>query len=416
MMKKRILCAISLTMFLMSCSTISDKHLVEITPEKKVDNLLNKENRDILNNEKLSSMVFDRSNRKVNKNLKGVWVASIFSLDFSQTRPYDMDKQKAEIDNIVRNVKSMGLNAIFLQVKPSDTVIYPSKYHTWDKSLTGYEGTNPGYDPLEYFINSAHKNGVELHAWINPYRVSLTNDTSKLSNKHVAKRHPEWCFEYNGKIYLNPGKPEVVEYLYKSIEEIVKNYNVDGIHLDDYFYPYPNEGKKIPNFDEEEYRKYGSKYATIGDYRRANVDELIKNLSVSVHKIKPNLIFGVSPFGIWRNVTQDENGSFTDGLSTYDDLYANVVKWMENGWIDYVAPQIYWQVGHKKADYKTLVNWWGEVARRTNTPLYIGEGVYKPEINKKEELILHRNIRNENKNVNGYILFRYKLINLEMMR
>lgn len=415
MKKSRIVVISLLTAFLVSCN-VSNKPLIEVEPNKKIDrieNISNKDNSEILNNENLSNKVFNRKDRKVNKNLKGVWVATVNSLNFSKVRPYDIDKQKEEIETIIKNTKANGLNAIFLQVKPSDTVIYRSKNHAFDKSVTGFEGADPGYDPLEYFIEKAHENGLELHAWINPYRAATTTDLTKLSNRHIAKTHPEWCFEYSGKIYLNPGIPEVVEHLYKSIEEIVKNYDVDGIHLDDYFYPYPN-GAKLPEFDRVEYEKYGKNYKTLGDYRRANVDELIKNLSVSVHKLKPNLIFGVSPFGIWRNVSNDERGSFTNGLSTYDDLYADVVKWMENGWIDYVAPQIYWEVGHKKADYKTLVNWWANIARKTDTPLYIGEGIYKNSISKKEEMILHQNIRNNTKGVNGYILYSYDFIEKEM--
>lgn len=414
--KVKLLCSLSLAFLILSCST-TEPNLVEIKgkkPEKveQVVKLKEQDNEKILKDETMSKIVFDRHKRKINQDLKGVWVSTVFGLDFSKTKNYDMEKQKQEIDEIVKNVKDWGLNAIFLQVKPSNAVIYPSKVHPWDACLTGVEGVDPGYDPLKYFVTKAHENNIELHAWINPYRAALTTDLSKLSNRNVVKQHPDWVFEFKGKLYLNPGKPEVVKHLYQNIEEIVKNYDVDGVHLDDYFYPYPNQGEKIANFDEAEYEKYGKQYPTIEDYRRANVDDLIKNLSVSVHKIKPELSFGVSPFGIWRNAKKDERGSLTDGLAAYDDLYADIVKWMENGWIDYVAPQIYWEIGHKKADYKTLVNWWSKEAEKTNTPLYIGEGVYKYAENNwsKDELIKHRDIRKANPSIKGYILFRYETL------
>lgn len=406
--KIKILSSIGILMFLMSCST-TKPDLVEIVGKRKTENISNLENNRILNDKELESKVFDRKYRNVNKNLRGVWVSTAFNLDFPHTSPYNMQKQKEEIDEIIANTKKWGLNAIFLQVKPFDSVIYPSKEHPFDKSITGYKGADPGYDVLQYFITKAHENGIELHAWLNPYRATPTTDLSKVSSKNVANLHRDWVFSYGGKYYLNPAKREVVERLYKNIEEIVKNYDVDGLHLDDYFYPYPYNGEKLPEFDRKEFEAQ-NKYATIGDFRRANVDELIKNLSVSVHKIKPRISFGISPFGIYRNISSDERGSFTSGLQTYDTLYADVVKWMENGWIDYVAPQIYWKIGNKVADYATLVNWWSNISRKTDTPLYIGEGVFKEDTWPKDEVKRHGEFRKKTPNIDGYILFRYGVL------
>ena len=222
--KVKLLCSLSLAFLILSCST-TEPNLVEIKgkkPEKveQVVKLKEQDNEKILKDETMSKIVFDRHKRKINQDLKGVWVSTVFGLDFSKTKNYDMEKQKQEIDEIVKNVKDWGLNAIFLQVKPSNAVIYPSKVHPWDACLTGVEGVDPGYDPLKYFVTKAHENNIELHAWINPYRAALTTDLSKLSNKNVVKQHPDWVFEFKGKLYLNPGKPEVVKHLYQNIEEI----------------------------------------------------------------------------------------------------------------------------------------------------------------------------------------------------
>ena len=405
MKKLKVFCLLSL---LASCSYI-DKNvdLVEIDVNK---NLVGKNNEDILKDKELKDKVFDKRYRKINNNLKGVWVSTVLNLDFPTKASLDEKEQKREIENIVKEAKDMGLNAIFFQVKPTNDAFYNSKNLPWSKYLTGKEDTKPSYDPLEYFIEVAHKNNMELHAWINPYRVSMNTDLSKISEKNIVKKHPDWVFTYEGKMYLNPAKPGVVKYLYENIEEIVKNYDVDGIHLDDYFYPYPVAGKPLPNFDKKEYEQYAELNQSLADFRRENVNNLIKNLSVSIHKIKPELAFGISPFGIWRNEKDDIRGSKTNGLASYDNLYADVVKWMENSWIDYVAPQIYWDTKHEKANYETLVKWWNDVSYKTNTTLYIGEGIYKFKDWDTNEISKHRKIRNANDNVKGYIIFRYKTL------
>lgn len=405
---KYLLCLILLA----SCTSLN---LLEISNSSIINNkktsIENTNNESILSDENLSKEVFNKKKRNINKNIRGVWVSTVLNLDFPSKKGLDEKTLKKEIDNIVNNVKEMGLNAIFFQVKPNNDAFYHSKNLPWSRYLTGKEGVIASFDVLDYFIKKAHENNIELHAWINPYRVSMNTNYDELSSKNIAKIHPEWVFEYAGKLYLNPAKKEVVKYLYENIEEIVKNYDIDGIHLDDYFYPYPVNNKPLPNFDKEEYIMYAKENQSLGEFRRENVNELIKNLSVSIHKIKPNISFGVSPFGIWRNYKTDIRGSKTDGLASYDTLYADVITWMENSWIDYVAPQIYWHIGHDKADYETLVEWWNKEAKRTDTVLYIGEGIYKFNTWEKDEIKKHRLIRQKNSNVNGYIIFRYQTIN-----
>lgn len=400
----------SLLLAFMSCTSITSRNekFTEITPSEDIS-LKNKSNQDILSNEQYSKQIFNRKNRDINKNLKGVWVSTVINLDFPKNKGFDAEVQKEEIKQIVKDVKSWGLNAIFLQVKPTDDAFYKSKNLPWSMYLTGVENGTPSYDPLKYFVEQAHENGLELHAWINPYRVSMTTDYSKLSSKNVAKKHPDWVYEYAGKLYLNPAKPEVINYLSENIEEIVTNYDIDGLHLDDYFYPYPDGSKSLPNFDDLEYQKYSKDGESLSDFRRRNVDDLIKNLSVSVHKIKPNISFGVSPFGIWRNKKTDPKGSDTNGLQAYDSIYADALNWMQNGWVDYVAPQIYWEISNSKASYETLISWWSKNAKNTDTVLYIGEGIYKADTWAKDELDKHKKLREE-KNVQGFILFRYDIL------
>lgn len=443
---KKILLSITLGALIFSCSTIEEKkedlykdykpkyslNLDGKVEEKIVEKVVVKEvikevekivevekkpeitsmstNEEILSNDKLKTVIFDRNVRQVNKNLKGVWVASVLNLDFPKTK--GVESQKKEIDTMMDNIKDWGLNAVFFHVRPSADALYNSEYEPWSIYITGVQNQYPGYDPLEYAIKAAHERGLELHAWINPYRASMNLDRSKLSDKSVVIKHPEWIFEFDGKYYMNPGNPEVVKYVSKAIEEIVEKYDIDGLHLDDYFYPYPSTiGSIGDNIDDEYYAKYGSSYNSKSDWRRDNVNKMIQNLSVSVHKIKPNLSFGVSPFGIWRNSTTDLNGSKTNGLESYDTLYADSIKWMKEGWVDYIAPQIYWNIGFERADYQELLNWWALKAKETNTTLYVGQGTYKVnDWQDKYEVEKQLKLNNLYNEVNGTIFFRYETL------
>lgn len=411
---KKILTALGFFAILLSCSSTQEVDLYK--DYKAKHDFIGKKitskstNKEILASEELRQEIFDRSNRKFKKDLKGVWVATVVNLDFPKT--FSAQSQKEEIDKIVENVKNWGLNAIFFHVRPSADALYQSEYEPWSIYLTKEQDKHPGYDPLEYFIKKAHENNIELHAWINPYRAAMNTNLDNLSEKSVVKKHPEWIFEFEGKYYMNPGNPEVVDYVSKAIEELVAKYDIDGLHIDDYFYPYPMNNQTISdNIDDKEYMQYGQAYANKYDWRRDNVNNMIKNLSVSVHKIKPNILFGVSPFGIWRNIKNDVRGSYTSGLQSYDSLYADSLKWMSEGWIDYIAPQIYWEIGHPKADYETLVKWWAKKSKETKTPVYVGHSVYKymdnnfkdpKEIEKQLKLI------KQTGNIDGSIFFRYE--------
>lgn len=417
---KKIIISILIALSILSCLSIEkvndEVKIIDKTIIKNVANteLKNLNNADILTDKTKTEQVLDRNQRNYNYNLKGLWVASVNNLDLPSKPGLSVEKIKQEITTLVNNVSKWGFNAIFYQIKPGADALYKSSYWPTSRYLVTNEGDPFEFDLLGYMISEAHKKNIEVHAWINPYRAAQSTDVSLISNNSILRKHPEWAFIYDNKIFLNPGNPEVVSYLSSSIEEIVKNYDLDGIHLDDYFYPYPVSGQVIP--DLKEYVKYGSKFNSIDDWRRNNVNEMIKNLSVSIHKLKPNIVFGISPFGIWRNSTFSPTGSKTNGLQSYDNLYADSILWMEKGWVDYIAPQIYWSIGKRNADYEVLAKWWNKQALRTNTVLYIGHGVYKysnlehDKWTNKNELLNQRNLNKTLKGVNGSILFRYKTL------
>ncbi|WP_025002204.1 glycoside hydrolase family 10 protein [Prevotella dentasini] len=302
-----------------------------------------------------------------------------------------------------------GVNAIIFQVRAECDALYPSSYEPWSKFLTGQQGTPPSpyWDPLQWMVEQCHKRGMELHAWINPYRAK-TKTTTRLAQNHIAVTHPERVFSYDGLYVLNPGIAENRDYIYKIAEDIVRRYDIDGFHIDDYFYPYPVAGQTIP--DQKEFQEHGHLFKNIGDWRRDNVSVFIKQLGDAIHGVKPWVKFGVSPFGIYRNAKSAPGvGSRTNGLQNYDDLYADVIQWVNNGWVDYCVPQIYWEIGNKAADYKELIGWWNNHAG--NRPLYIGEDVLRtvknvdPQNPRSHQLPAKRRLHGQAENVSGTVLW-----------
>ena len=266
-----------------------------------------------------------------------------------------------------------GVNAIIFQVRPECDALYASPYEPWSRFLTGKQGTPPSpyWDPLQWMITECHKRGMELHAWINPFRAK-TKTTHELASNHIAVRRPDLIFPYDGLYILNPARRENRMYICQIAADIVRRYDIDGFHIDDYFYPYPVAGIAIP--DQADYSTNSWGIASIHDWRRNNVNMFIKELHDTIESIKPWVKFGVSPFGIYRNYKSDpQRGSMTNGLQNYDDLYADVLLWVNKGWIDYCVPQIYWEIGNKAANYSTLIEWWNENC--THRPLFIGEDI-----------------------------------------
>lgn len=302
------------------------------------------------------------------REFRGAWIQCVNG-QFSGKSTADI---KRSLLQQLNELQRDGVNAIIFQVRPECDALYQSDKEPWSRFLTGRQGQAPSpyWDPLQWMIEQCHQRGMELHAWINPYRAK-TKGTQDLAANHIAIKHPERIFPYDGQFILNPGLPENRKYICSIVDDIVTRYDVDGIHIDDYFYPYPVAGLPIP--DDNTYATYNNGIRDKNDWRRDNVNVFVKELGETIHHRKPWVKFGVSPFGIYRNKNNSPIGSDTRGTQNYDDLYADVLLWVNNGWIDYCVPQIYWQIGHSTADYKTLIEWWNKYASKR--PLYIGEDV-----------------------------------------
>lgn len=303
------------------------------------------------------------------REFRGAWIQAVNGQFVGMSTSAIQQKLSRQLDIL----KADGVNAIIFQIRPECDALYQSDIEPWSRYLTGQQGRapRPYWDPLQWMVEQCHKRGMELHAWINPYRAK-TKGTTALAANHIAARHPERVFSYGGQLILNPALKENADFICKVADDIVSRYDIDGFHIDDYFYPYPVAGESIP--DEQYFRANPRGFKNIGDWRRDNVSRFVKQLGETIHKRKPWVKFGVSPFGIYRNKRTDpNNGSNTNGLQNYDDLYADVLLWVNNGWIDYCVPQIYWEIGNKAADYATLIAWWDKFA--SNRPLFIGEDV-----------------------------------------
>ncbi|MBC8051467.1 MAG: family 10 glycosylhydrolase [Sphingobacteriaceae bacterium] len=308
------------------------------------------------------------------REFRGVWVATVANIDWPSKGGLSSDTQRQELLDILDAHQRSGLNAVMFQVRPSADAFYSKGREVWSKWLTGEQGNAPYpfYDPLEFAINEAHKRGLELHAWFNPYRAAFSL-SDKVHPNHISRQKPEWFFNYAGKKLFNPGLPEVRAYIVQVILDVVKNYDIDGVHFDDYFYPGQEGGRAIP--DTESYILYGRDYKNIKEWRISNVDTLIHTLSDSIRIAKKHVKFGISPFGIWKNISQDPEGSVTNGGSSYLEMYADTRKWLRNGWIDYINPQIYWPFQHRLAAFENLLDWWGNNSYGRH--LYIGQAVYR---------------------------------------
>lgn len=318
---------------------------------------------------------------KESGDFRGLWVATVVNIDYPTKPTTNSEILKSEAIQILDYAKNTGFNAVFLQARPSGDALYHSKYYPWSKYLTGTQGVAPngGFDPLEFWISEAHKRGLELHAWLNPYRVTKrssgepAHDYASLHNTNPAKKNPGWTVKHpDGNIYLNPGLPETRQMIINGVLEIIENYSVDGIHFDDYFYPDRNFN------DNETYKKYNVLGKSLDDWRRDNVNTLVRDVSAAIKGSgKSNIRFGISPFGIWANKSSNPRGSDTKGLESYSSHYADSLYWINNELIDYIVPQIYWNIGYSIADYKKLSTWWENAVTGTNVDLYIGHAAYK---------------------------------------
>lgn len=300
------------------------------------------------------------------QDMRAVWIATVFNIDYPSTKN-NPTAQKEEYIKKLEELKNIGMNAVVVQVRPKADALYLSRINPWSDVLTGVQGKDPGYDPMTFMIEEAHKRGMTFHAWLNPYRVTTSGtDLNALSADHPARKNPGWVFSYNNALYYNPELEEVKKHIVETVVEIIQNYQVDGIHFDDYFYPshYP-----LPAGEGRE--------GITANKRREHINEMVSAVSTAIKGVNKNLQFGISPAGIWKNNTSDLTGSATGGNESYYSVAADTRTWIKNEWIDYVVPQIYWETGHKLADYETLVRWWANEVKGTRVKLYIGQGIYR---------------------------------------
>jgi uncharacterized lipoprotein YddW (UPF0748 family) len=322
--------------------------------------------------------------------MRGVWLTTVSRLDWPPVSSVNVSsaalrisQQQQALKDKLDKLKSLGINTVFFQVKPDATALWPSKILPWSDMLTGKIGQDPGYDPLQFMLDEAHKRGIKVHAWFNPYRVSVNtkastvaelNRTVSLHPASVFVLHPDWIRTSGDRYVLDPGIPEARDWITSIVSEVVARYPIDGVQFDDYFY---TESPGSALNDNQTYSRYGQGFASKADWRRHNTQLLIEQVSRTIKQLKPDVQFGVSPAGVWRNISHDPAGSATRGAAAYDESYADTRRWVQQGLLDYIAPQLYWPFARDAARYDVLANWWANVVKNTPTKLYIGVALYK---------------------------------------
>lgn len=312
------------------------------------------------------------------REFRAVWIATVKNIDWPSQTGLSTQQQKDEFLEILDYHKMNGFNAVIVQVRPGADAFYASEMEPWSRYLSGVSGKapEPFYDPLTFMVDAAHERGLEFHAWFNPYRAVVDLKEMPEDSTNLLYQHPEWFLTYGDKMYFDPGIPAVQEFTVEVIKDVVSRYDIDAVHFDDYFYPYRIEGVEFP--DSVSFREFGKTFSASqrDDWRRENVNTIIRLLNDSIKATKPWVKFGISPFGVWRNKRDDARGSESDVLQTnYDDLFADVLKWMHEGWIDYVLPQLYLYDGHPRMSFGTMLDWWDQQDYFGH--LYIGHGAYR---------------------------------------
>jgi len=353
------------------------------------------------------------------REFRGTWIATVVNIDWPKRADDTVKKQKEDFLKLLDFYEDLNFNTLIVQVRTAGDAFYPSELAPWSRFLSGTEGTpKTGFqDVLEWMVERTHERGMQFHAWFNPYRATFNLDTTLLAKNHDFVKHRDWMVKYGNKYYYNPGIKEVQHHLTDVVNEVVENYAIDGVHFDDYFYPYKVAGEVFN--DSLSYKENRLPEQSLADWRRSNVDSLVKNVHLTIKTKKPWVRFGISPFGVWKNNSTDPKGSATKaGQTTYEDLFANPLLWMEKGWVDNMVPQAYWSMQYPAASHETIAKWWAEQASNTN--LYMGNGAYKIRNNaddawndKREiprQLALARNIPE----ITGNVFFSAKsLINVE---
>ncbi|MFG1829398.1 glycoside hydrolase family 10 protein [Micromonospora chersina] len=326
---------------------------------------------------------------RATRELRGMWITTVNNIDWPSRRGVPAETARAEFRGWLDLAVRRHHNAVFVHVRPSGDALWPSNYAPWSEWLTGSrDGRDPGWDPMEFMVAEAHARNLEFHAWFNPYRGGQPATVGgpgprvdQLAPNHPLRRHPDWVVTYpsadrpGSRLYFNPGIPEARRFVEDAMLEAVQRYDVDGVHFDDFFYPYPEAGQDFP--DAAAFARHGRGFADKHAWRRDNVNTLVREMSERIKAIKPWVKFGISPFGIWRNKRTDPAGSASAGLQSYDDIYADTRLWVRQQWLDYVVPQLYWHIGFDRADYAKLLPWWAATVRGTRVQLYIGQADYR---------------------------------------
>ena len=355
-----------------------------------------------------------RDRRHAAREMRGMWLATVANRDWPSRQGLTAEQQRTELLAHLDTAVKRRLNTVIFQVRPTADALWPSPHEPWSQVLTGTQGRDPGWDPLGTAVTEAHRRGLQLHAWFNPYRVANHGDLGRLVASHPARRNPGWVVPYGGRLYYNPGLPDVRAFVQRAMLDAVERYAVDAVHFDDYFYPYPVAGQSFD--DDDAYDAYGGAFPVRAAWRRDNIDKLIREMAAAVKRIRATTQFGVSPFGVWRNAATDSRGSDTRaGVQTYDDLHADTRTWVREGWIDYICPQLYWNIGLAAADYAKLVPWWAAVAKGSRTRLYVGEALYKAgdpaqpaAWQDPAELSRHLTLARKHAQVRGHVFFAAK--------
>lgn len=370
-----------------------------------------------------------------NQPMRGVWLATVSRLDWPPVNSVNVSSpalrirlQQQALITKLDNLKSLGINTVFFQVKPDGAALWPSQILPWSDMLTGTIGQDPGYDPLKFMIEEAHKRGIKVHAWFNPYRVTTNTKPGTITAlsrtlpqnpASVYVLHPDWIRTSGDRLVLDPGIPAARDWITSIVAEVVERYPVDGVQFDDYFY---TETKSSTLNDTQTWQQYGQAFASKADWRRDNTQQLIAQVSRTIKQINPNVMFGVSPAGVWRNRSHDPAGSDTRGAAAYDESFADTRRWVQQGLLDYIAPQIYWPFSRDAARYDVLAKWWAEVVKPTKTRLYIGVALYKvgePSRNEPDwtvnggvpELRKQLDLNDTMPGISGTILFRENNLN-----
>ena len=312
---------------------------------------------------------------------RAAWIATVANIDWPQPETIGQSEtQQAQMITLLDSLQALGMNAIIFQVRPTADALYLSELEPTSHWLTGTQGhwgDQTPYDALRFVCQEAHQRGMEVHVWLNPFRLTLhTMSPDMLADDHIYRVHPEWFWRYGKQWYFDPSLPATRDWICMVVEDLCCRYDIDAIHMDDYFYPYPIAKTPLP--DRKQFEADPRGFTAIGDWRRDNVNLTIQAIHTMIQRTRPEVQFGISPFGVWRNQDRDSLGSATKaGMTNYDDLYADILLWIRNGWIDYVVPQLYWEIGKKIADYEVLAHWWAEAVRGTDVKLYIGMAPYR---------------------------------------